>query len=97
MKIEGVAPVELKESQIMTEEQKSIRNEKINFLRNLGVYVELYSDTSKLLVYYKDTEYNYISDSTEAQKLVMCNKPLPQELLDRLAYYKPIVDKILDK
>lgn len=42
-------------------------------------------------------EHNYRKDATEAQKLIEADKEIPQDLLDRLTYYKPIIDKIINE
>ena len=39
----------------------------------------------------------YRKDATEAQRLLESEQELPQDLLDRLAYYKTIIDKALNE
>ncbi len=77
----------------LTDEQIVKREKQHDLLRKLGVYVTLYTDDSIKFPGHPDGIHNYIADSLEAQKLVESEQELPQDLLDRLAYYKPIMDK----
>lgn len=79
----------------LTDEQIAKREEQHDILRKLGVYVALYTDGSINFPGHPDGIHNYLADADEAQNLVENNKELPQDLLDRLAYYKPIMDKQL--
>lgn len=67
------------------------------YLKSLGVYTSLYTSDSSLNIEYIDGKHNYRQDSIEAIMLVRGGQELPQELLDRLAYYKPIIDKQLEE
>lgn len=44
-----------------------------------------------------DGLHNYLGDSLEAQQLIENDQELPQDILDRLEYYKPIIDKQLEE
>lgn len=90
----NIKGAQLDKDDILTEEEKkNIRNctEK---LRQLGVYIGLYAEGLHLPKH-PDGIHGYITDAYEATKLVMDGKELPQDLLDRLAYYKPIIDEQL--
>lgn len=65
-------------------------------LASLGIYIRLYSNSLQN-IQHPDGEHTYRKDATEAQKLLEDDKKLPQDLLDRLAYYKPIIDKIINE
>ena len=80
---------------ILTEEQKRIISEKHKTLREPGVYIALYTDDF-IWPGHLDGIHNYREDATEAQKLIENNQELPQDLLDRLAYYKPIIEQQLE-
>lgn len=73
------------------------RNERDEYLASLGVYTSLYTSDSSLNIEYIDGKHNYREDYIEATMLVRDNQELPQDLLDRLAYYKPIIDKQLEE
>lgn len=90
----NIPTVHQNKEDILTEEQKRIREQKHKKLRDLGVYVAMYTDCIEWPGY-PDGVHNYLGDSIEAQKLIENDQELPQDLLDRLAYYKPIVDKQL--
>lgn len=77
----------------LTDEQIAKREKQHDLLRKLGVYVALYTDGSIKFPGHPDGIHNYLADAHEAQKLVESEQELPQDLLDRLAYYKPIMDK----
>ena len=81
---------------ILTEEQKRIISEKHKTLRELGVYIALYTDDF-IWPGHLDGIHNYREDATEAQKLIENNQELPQDLLDRLVYYKPIIEQQLQE
>lgn len=65
-------------------------------LASLGIYIRLYSNSLQN-IQHPDGEHTYRKDATKAQKLLEDDKKLPQDLLDRLAYYKPIIDKIINE
>lgn len=73
------------------------RNKRNKYLESLGVYTSLYTSDSSLNIEYIDGKHNYRQDSIEAIMLVREGQELPQDLLDRLAYYKPIIDKQLEE
>lgn len=81
---------------ILTEEQKHIIEKKHKALREIGVYVAMYTDGIEWPGH-PDGIHNYREDATEAQHLIENDQELPQDLLDRLAYYKPIIDKQLEE
>ena len=81
---------------ILTEEQKRIISEKHKTLREIGVYIALYTDDF-IWPGHPDGVHNYREDATEVQKLIENNQELPQDLLDRLAYYKPIIEQQLEE
>lgn len=81
---------------ILTEEQKHIREKKHKLLRQLGVYVALYTEGIEWPGH-PDGIHNYLSDSIKAQQLIDNDQELPQDLLDRLAYYKPIIEQQLEE
>lgn len=68
----------------------------IKKLADLGIHIRVYSSLSQN-IQHPDGEHTYRKDATEAQRLLEDNKELPQDLLDRLAYYKPIIDKALNE
>lgn len=65
-------------------------------LASLGINIRLYS-SSLQNIQHPDGEHTYRKDATEAQRLLEKGQELPQDLLDRLAYYKPIIDKELNE
>ena len=81
---------------VETEEDKIKRCNKVKYLESLGVYFSLYIERFDFPVH-PDGIHTYLKDSHEAKKLVEEDKELPQDLLDRLAYYKPIIDKALNE
>ena len=58
------------------------------------LYVGLYAEGIQFPTH-PDGIHGYLTDAYEAKELIMSGKDLPQDLLDRLAYYKPIIDKQL--
>lgn len=68
----------------------------IKKLADLGIHIRVYSSLSQN-IQHPDGEHTYKKDATEAQKLIESEQELPQDLLDRLAYYKPIIDKALNE
>lgn len=81
---------------VETEEDKIKRCNKVKYLESLGVYFSLYIERFEFPVH-PDGVHTYLKDSHEAKELVKADKELPQDLLDRLAYYKPIMDKALNE
>lgn len=69
------------------------RNKRDEYLESLGVYTSLYTSDNSLNIEYTDGKHTYRQDSLEAILLVKDNQELPQDLLDRLAYYKPIIEQ----
>lgn len=69
------------------------RNKRDEYLESLGVYT---SDNS-LNIEYTDGKHTYRQDSLEATMIVRAGQELPQDLLDRLAYYKPIIEQQLQE
>lgn len=65
-------------------------------LADLGIHIRVYSSLSQN-IQHPDGEHTYKKDATEAQRLIESEQELPQDLLDRLAYYKPIIDKALNE
>lgn len=64
-------------------------------LSELGIHIRVYS-SSLQNIQHPDGIHTYRKDAREAQRLLENDQELPQELLDRLAYYKPIIDKQLE-
>lgn len=64
-------------------------------LADLGIHIRVYSSLSQN-IQHPDGKHTYRKDATEAQRLLESGQELPQDLLDRLAYYKPIIDKQLE-
>lgn len=79
-----------------TEKEVQIREDRYNKLRSIGVYIGLYAEGIQFPTH-PDGIHGYLTDAYEAKELIMSGKDLPQELLDRLAYYKPIIDKQLEE
>lgn len=73
-----------------------MQKQKIQYLESLGVYISLYTDGFEFPVH-PDGIHTYSKDSHLAKELVFEDKELPQDLLERLAYYKPIMDEALKK
>lgn len=72
--------------------------EMLKKLENLGIYIRVYCDATGIFkLKHPDGIHTYKKDAAEAQKLLENNQELPQDLLDRLAYYKPIIDKELNE
>lgn len=67
----------------------------IKKLADLGIHIRVYNSLSQN-IQHPDGEHTYRKDATEAQRLLEDNKELPQDILDRLAYYKTIMDKQLE-
>jgi hypothetical protein len=88
--------VKCNDSDALTDEQKKEREQKEVYLRSLGVYVRLYTNG---LIYpeHPDGVHNYYKDSAEATNLVMNNKIIPEDLKERLLYYKPIMEEQLEQ
>ena len=63
-------------------------------LESLGIHIRVYSDVFQNIKH-PDGKHTYRADASEAQRLLKDDKDLPQDLLDRLAYYKPIIDQQL--
>lgn len=78
----------------LTLEEQRAKEAYILKLQQLGVYVATY-DRGLYYPEHPDGIHNYMKDSREAIKLVYANKELPQDLVDRLMYYKPIIDEQL--
>jgi hypothetical protein len=83
-----------REQDILTEQQKIEIKEREKYLRSLGVYIRLYAEEIEYPEYI-DGIHNYISDSTLARKLVEQGKEIPDDLKERLLYYKPIMEEQL--
>lgn len=67
-------------------------------LASLGIYIRVYCDIDNVFTLkHPDGIHTYKKDAYEAQRLLENDKEIPQELLDRLAYYKPIIDKALNE
>lgn len=64
---------------------------------SVRVYTSLYTSGNSLNIEYTDGKHTYRQDSLEATMIVRAGQELPQDLLDRLAYYKPIIDKQLQE
>ncbi len=79
-----------------TEDEIEESNNKIQYLESLEVYFSLYIENFKFPVH-PDGIHTYLKDSRKAKELVEADKELPQDLLDRLAYYKTIIDKALNE
>lgn len=75
-----------------SKEELEKRNKMDRYLASLGVYTYLYTSDNSLDIEYIDGKHNYRQDYVEAILLAKKDKKLPQDLLDRLAYYKPIID-----
>lgn len=78
-----------------SKEEVEKRNKRDKYLASLGVYTYLYTSDDSLNIEYTDGKHTYMQDYIEAVLLVKNDKELPQDLLDRLAYYKPIIDERL--
>ena len=73
------------------------RNKRDEYLESLGVYTSLYTSDNSLNIEYTDGKHTYRQDSLEATMIVRDGQELPQDLLDRLAYYKPIIEQQLEE
>ena len=68
--------------------------EKHILLRQYGVYVVCYTDKEQADIIHPDGIHNYWQDSCTAQRLVLVeDKELPEDLKERLLYYKNIMDE----
>ena len=76
-------------------EEENVKYESmLNRLADLGIHIRVYSSLSQN-IHHPDGVHTYRKDATEAQRLLENNQELSQDLLDRLAYYKPIIEKQL--
>lgn len=97
MKLEGIKPVKVRDYQLISEDDIRKRTEISEYLRTLGIYNSLYTNKSGLYnLKHSDGIHRYMDDALDAQTLLENDEELPQDLLDRLVYYKPIVDKMLE-
>ena len=74
----------------LNEEQINERNRREDILEQYGVYTALYTDGSIKFPEHPDGIHYYIKDASEARKLVMAGKNLPEDLKERLLYYKSL-------
>ena len=78
----------------LSNEEKSIREQKYLLLREYGVYVARYTDGNIECINHPDGIHNYRQDAHLAMQLVLKeNKELPDDLKERLLYYKNIMEK----
>lgn len=80
----------------LTEEQNIKYEAMLNKLADLGIHIRVYSNSSQN-IQHPDNMHTYRKDAREAQRLLENNQELPQDLLDRLAYYKPIIEQQLEE
>lgn len=91
MKLEGFKNLKLKNIEELTDEEKIDRTKKEEYLEKYGVNIYSYTNGIEL-PRHPDGIHCYAVDSYEAYKLVMNeNKDLPEDLKERLLYYKKIM------
>ena len=77
--------------------EESVKYEAIlEKLADLGVHIRVYTGLSQN-IQHPDGMHTYRKDASEAQRLLESDQELPQDLLDRLAYYKPIIEQQLQE
>lgn len=76
-----------------TDEQREEYNRKIDILLQYGVNIAVYDSGDETMIH-PDGIHNYRKDSALAKKLLLRdNKELPDDLKERLLYYKDIMEK----
>jgi len=77
-----------------TDKERNEYNSKIQLLKKYGIDISLYTNNMISNVEHPDGIHNYRQDSYTAMQLVLKeNKELPDNLKERLLYYKSIMDK----
>lgn len=66
------------------------RRARIELLRQYGVHTALYTDGSITYPEHPDGIHYYIKDASDAREIVMAGKELPEDLKERLLYYKSL-------
>lgn len=76
----------------LTPEQIKERKIRLELLRELGVHTALYTDGSIKFPNHPDGIHTYLEDSDAAIRLIMNEgkKELPEDLKERLLYYKSL-------
>ena len=90
MKQVDIPRVKLNERDIVSAEEKEIRRIRHEQLKELGVYVALYVDESFQFPEHPDGIHNYIEDANLAEKLIMSGAQIPDDLKERLLFYKSL-------
>lgn len=93
MKKLDINPVPLKPEQIETDEERKIRLFRENKLRELGVYTCIFTEKGFQFPVYTDGIHNYKQDASLARELVYSDKEIPDDLKERLEYYKVEMNK----
>jgi hypothetical protein len=92
IKLENLPKVPVDPRCVKTQEEMDEYNRKVDMLYEYGVNIYLYTDGTEILPEHPDGIHNYWRDSSLAIKLVLReNKELPEDLKERLLYYKEIM------
>ena len=85
-------PIPLNSVSKLTPEENKAYEDKVEFLTTLGVDIRCYRKNTETLKH-PDGIHNYNQDSALALNLVLTkNEELPNDLKERLLYYKSIID-----